>query len=995
MTRVLETVQAERAGRSHISPVSLVKLTTYTDRDDRTVDEIFYFSNLSTLYDYDNVGIDRNFWPVIVGGSDFVSGFTHLPSPTDLSSFRQSFNLHISNRTINGSRLIALLQAHNLEGASIEVSQLLLTKSEMDSYSDAQFLDLTNYQGTEHTVLFPGRVNRIAPISDSRLTIQCETELPTLSDFWLYLTDETKVDPIDLGKRAPYVYGTAKRVHLPSSQVGWVTSLTETINSTKTGSIEITDGSGLGSGTVRIDDEQIDISGATATTMTIALAGDRGVDGTSPAAHNAGAAVVEIVNSANYYLTWGIIDALDTLYVINPATGILTRLDNAVTPWTTVLNVGNIQISAAQMKGIFDYLNADFTGSLGFGLAFFADIDGVLSVAAPEWKTVVENFEVGTWSAANCTAELSTDRSTELAKSLKISVDLDSIATLREDCEATTNFTGTNCTVSVTSIESNPQGTNCIEADSDGTGSNSLLEYYDATWGLDLEGGGRFATAGYESIVLDFKIKKAGTGGNIRFTLGTSDGTDLVYVDIQVQDFPENTWKTIVFSPADMEDGVGSFDPTDVNYLAIEFNEPTRSADCKIYVDNIRTAPRNHVVQQNALGGRNYDGYQDNLFSDVWKDYTYELPDLGPDLASSRGDIIISEDEVSGTTLPTNYRWHRFVYNGNFGAWYDSESTDSTEVGAATDATNVHTLRIILRTPGGIQDLDPTIVWYVDNLRRQYEAPVEYYAGPGGGDLLNYPADIIRHWIEVVGGEKLDMTSYASLHTALTTAVVWACDVRALGLTWEEVLQRMAFEARCNIVAVQTAEGRMWKILHADNDYGFGAAPAANVITQTHGITDIGRSMDDIASRFTFRYAFDASLGRGGSEESYTLALEANPTTSDVPITTTLIGNAEARFGARDAGPIAFRLLRDKTSAQDVAGYMVQERMANDRSVYRLEDVAWFDALVYEIGDIVSITPPWASSASLCRITSMAKAFDDHTWTITAVEVLETGTRTP
>jgi hypothetical protein len=389
------------------------------------------------------------------------------------------------------------------------------------------------------------------------------------------------------------------------------------------------------------------------------------------------------------------------------------------------------------------------------------------------------------------------------------------------------------------------------------------------------------------------------------------------------------------------------------------------------------------------MGGRNYDAYSDNIYLDLWKDYTEELSDLLQD----RGDMIISEDEVSGTTLPANYRWQRCMFDGDFEAWHDASVGSANDVGAATDATNVHTLRFVLRTPGGVQDLDPTIVWYIDNLRREYEEPTDYFRFVG--DVMHHPADIIRHWVEEVGGEKLDMASYATLHTSLTSAVLWGFDVRSLGFTWEEVLQRMCFEARCNIVAVETPYGRVWKLLHADHDYGFGAAPSGSVITQTHAMTDIGRSVDDIASHFSFRYAYDASLAGGGTEEDYKLALVANPDDSDVPITTTLIGNAVARFGARDSGPIAFRCIQGDPAAEDVAGYLVQERMANDRRVFELREVAWFDALPHDVGDIVSITAPWASSATTCRITSMSKAFESNAWTITAVEIDEDGTRTP
>jgi hypothetical protein len=262
------------------------------------------------------------------------------------------------------------------------------------------------------------------------------------------------------------------------------------------------------------------------------------------------------------------------------------------------------------------------------------------------------------------------------------------------------------------------------------------------------------------------------------------------------------------------------------------------------------------------------------------------------------------------------------------------------------------------------------------------------------GQVMSHPADIIRHWIEVQGGEDFDSDSYDALYTSLGADAKWGFDVRSLGFAWEEILQRMAFEARCNVVPVETTSGRVWKMLSAENDYGFPSPAASAVITQTHDMSDFGRPVDDLATHFSFRYAFDAALPGGGNEEGFRLAMNANPSVSDVPITAAKIASAAKRFSAIESGPIAFRCIQDTATAEDVAGYIVQERIANSRSVFELRGVAWFDALPYDVGDMVSIIPPWTSSTATCRITSMTKEFLSNTWTITAVEVLKNGLRT-
>ena len=47
-SRTLDSSQDPLWVRSHLTPLNLVKLTTYTDRIAETVDETFYFANHAT-----------------------------------------------------------------------------------------------------------------------------------------------------------------------------------------------------------------------------------------------------------------------------------------------------------------------------------------------------------------------------------------------------------------------------------------------------------------------------------------------------------------------------------------------------------------------------------------------------------------------------------------------------------------------------------------------------------------------------------------------------------------------------------------------------------------------------------------------------------------------------------------------------------------------------------------------------------------------------------
>lgn len=367
MARELDAVQAERAGRSHIAPIPLVKLTVYSDQPAKTVAKIFYFSNMAVRYDYGNTGTDQDFTPVILGGSDFVSAFNHVPDPEDLTAFEQEFDLQLSNATINGQRLSVLLQVYNLEGASLEVSQLLVDR--IDSFP----VDLTAYVGDEHTVLFRGRVFRVSPITNAMLTVKCRTELPSLAGSWLYASDDTKTDPIDLGKRLPRVYGEAKRIPMINWEVGWLSTIIEDLTDSSTGTIEITDGTGLPSGTftIRIDAEEVSCNTATATTLNIVA---RAQNGTTGVAHTAGALFSEVIATATYVVSDSTSNALRELYVTNPINGTLLRLDPTATPWTTNLSdtttisgetITTVQFSAAQLSTLLAYFKAQDVASGG------------------------------------------------------------------------------------------------------------------------------------------------------------------------------------------------------------------------------------------------------------------------------------------------------------------------------------------------------------------------------------------------------------------------------------------------------------------------------------------------------------------------------------------------------------------------------------------------------------------------------------------------------
>tara|TARA_Y100000310_G_scaffold340325_3_gene435687 strand:+ start:446 stop:3838 length:3393 start_codon:yes stop_codon:yes gene_type:complete len=223
------------------------------------------------------------------------------------------------------------------------------------------------------------------------------------------------------------------------------------------------------------------------------------------------------------------------------------------------------------------------------------------------------------------------------------------------------------------------------------------------------------------------------------------------------------------------------------------------------------------------------------------------------------------------------------------------------------------------------------------------------------GSLLTHPADILKHWIEVVGGETIDSTSYAALITNLGMNKL-ALDARAFGLTWEQVLGRIAYESRVNIVPEETSSGRVWKVLSAGSDYKW-PDPTESITVHGDGFIDNGRDLEQMSAYHTFRYGLDSSLGTG--EEAFRGIAVANPTTSDVSVTAAQLTSAEERFGDVDSQPVFFLGIRDKFTAEEVAGYIVHESIAEDRRVFSIDEIPWYEGYTLEVGDMRWIVPPW------------------------------------
>lgn len=373
MSRTLDSQQSPLRFRAELFKIDLIKLTTYTDRANDTVDQVFYFSRDPVLFDYGNTGTDIEFWPVLQSVGPLDVSINHLPSQNDSSLLRKTLSFTLNNIDWQGSRLIDVLRnSHVLENARIEWTQLLLA----DRPTTAR-IDLTALAGNEHTFWYRGRVTRVGPITNDSISFACDTDIP--NPIVLKALDQTKNDPKDFGKRLPQVYGQAKRVRAIGYDVGWLTTLAETITDATTGNTEFTDLSGIsGSGnTIRIANEDVTVTWVSDTVGNITA---RAQNSTTAVAHQQGETAQEMIATISYVVAGHAVSAIQEVYVRNPSDGELIRIETGFTK--TIANtslisgesVATVSFTEAQLRTVMDNLFADVTVGGGANEVMLVDI---------------------------------------------------------------------------------------------------------------------------------------------------------------------------------------------------------------------------------------------------------------------------------------------------------------------------------------------------------------------------------------------------------------------------------------------------------------------------------------------------------------------------------------------------------------------------------------------------------------------------------------------
>ncbi len=347
MTRTL--AQDELARRNPLEPVLLVKITTYSDHDEETVEATYYLSDRPVLYDYGNTGTDRGFLAFVQGVSDVTYAIQHVPGD-DGGQFNKELTLTLANADYQGTRFSEVLRGKNILLGHVEVASVL-----RDPGSALAWWDLTDLTGTEHIVWFRGDCQSLASVDDDQLTLSIQAEHTRVSE--PTATAAATVDPKDLGRRYPQPIGEAKRVQAIGEVVGWATTLSESISSTTTGTTKMTDVSGLPAATtfeLLLAGEQVTCSGSDPVGNSVTITA-RGANGTSAGGHDAGEVCVELLATSTFVVAPYPVASVDRVYLHNPFNDELFAVENDYstnlfdTSTVPGLTVSSVSFTQAQM----------------------------------------------------------------------------------------------------------------------------------------------------------------------------------------------------------------------------------------------------------------------------------------------------------------------------------------------------------------------------------------------------------------------------------------------------------------------------------------------------------------------------------------------------------------------------------------------------------------------------------------------------------------------
>ena len=591
-------------------------------------------------------------------------------------------------------------------------------------------------------------------------------------------------------------------------------------------------------------------------------------------------------------------------------------------------------------------VNAEIeAAAVGYGLEFFADIDG--AIAPCVWATAYDFDASAGWnSSAGCLYVNDVDVKRQGAAALKVRMVEGSDTTLINAADSTTNWSGANCTPS-TDTGLKTQGTASIKGTAASAAVTSLTVAFSA---IDL------TTPTKKYLAFDLLFAYGTMNGDISILIKSTPSNYYVYNFDALTNFIPGKWYTILIHvDVTPPQTVGSFNKAAATEIGIQWNNgSTKENGAIAWVDNVRWFAESWNVQKNDLANLDFTA------SASTNHYRFFI--RGSQLDTVPRDVVLyfADAAGSGTTIPAG-RWELNFDNLDQIAleqdWFRVEYPVFTVVGSPGTISAISTLGIFVSLSTLAHGVHRVLtidfsVW-IDLLEaRASDAGSNYEAIPGA--LIEHPVDVLRHWVEEVGGGTLDNTSADESVINLGAAAKLACDMRALTPdAWSEAAARLAFESRANLVPDERSTGTVWRILTAQADFDFAADALSGKINAYSGRSFVFKSLDQLWTRFQFFYAPDPTLGNG--DEEFTKLIAIGPGANLVAPSELDIAASEHFHGVRYSDPIFFLCIQDNAFAQQVAAYYANEllRWGAPATTIAVQAVPWYDAHAYqlEVGD--------------------------------------------
>lgn len=630
--------------------------------------------------------------------------------------------------------------------------------------------------------------------------------------------------------------------------------------------------------------------------------------------------------------------------------------------------------------GIYRTVDVAITAaSLGFGLEWYADVNG------PTVPPLYENryaFDSTTgFSASGCTISADTSNKTEGAASLRLTA----VETVIEDFESASGWSTAGGVTAALDTGLKTEGSGSIYASGGGSDLTtstrqifkSALSPIDCS-GMLLAVDVRMTQAMWDYLAL-YGLTPT-TGLLVGVTSDSGYATDWKQWVFGSNHVPRgDEWFTLVFDPATWPaySQAGTLDLANVRGYQFGFAPTVVGVTTGFYWDRFRLLPKTMIAQLNATTGTL------DLSADA---DTYALDAR----KSAVGDVIeakvyFSEAAGSGTTQPAD-RKEIVIAIGDVGVGaFGAIEAIATDVGSPGTVDDVETVGVAVTLPTSPQaSLIDVPEFWVDHLAALDEAANPYTATTG--DPIENPADVVR-WVNEAlcdqSGDFCDVATFAAAGTNLAS-VKLAVDLRLLGTSWVELMERLGYESRANLIRSEAVGGPRLKMFAADASYLWPAA-SGDTITEAEKRYEVGRDGRELSTRFEWVYGRD--LSRGDDMSAYDLLVRANPVTSDVGVSASTLATLEAEWGRRDASVGVFLAIQDEASAEDVAGYYVAEATRTPAGVIVLERVAWWQVPGIEIGDVRSVSLPWRSASVKSRVIEVRKAFRSGLVDLRLVEV--------